>query len=69
MFLMCNPVDVATIRRLNWRSRQNTHRGPNFIAIGKISRQKRFDRLVNYMSAMNSFDTLTIIGAGQKNIK
>ena len=69
MFLMCNPVDVATIRRLNWRSRQNTHRGRNFIAIGKISRQKRFDRLVNYMSAMNSFDTLTIIGAGPEEHK
>ena len=38
--------------------------GRHFVAVGKLSRQKRFDRLVKMMPAMNPDDKLIIIGSG-----
>ena len=62
--LINNPIDVELIRKSASTDSQQRMVGRNFIAVGKLSRQKRFDRLIEMMTAMERDDRLIIIGSG-----
>ena len=62
LFLMNNPIDVELIRNSASKYSQRRMNGRHFVAVGKLSRQKRFDRLVEMMPSMKQDDKLIIIG-------
>ena len=64
LFLMNNPIDVELIRNSAAKYSQRRMNGRHFVAVGKLSRQKRFDRLVEMMPSMKQDDRLIIIGSG-----
>lgn len=68
LFLMNNPIDVELIRNSASKYSQKRTIGRYFVAVGKLSRQKRFDRLVEMMLSMDQDDKLTIIGSGSEEV-
>jgi len=57
-----NPVDVDMIRRTSAVRAPGT--GRRFVAVGRLTHQKGFDRLVSLMRRMPPEDRLTIFGEG-----
>lgn len=68
LLLINNPIDVELIQNSVSKDSQLQMTGRHFVAVGKLSRQKRFDRLIELMVAMEQGDKLTIIGSGPKEV-
>jgi len=64
LFLLNNPVDSNAVRSV-MAGREFFHGAKRkFIAVGRLVRQKRYDRMINYMTHMDNEDRLLIIGSG-----
>jgi glycosyltransferase involved in cell wall biosynthesis len=64
MFYLKNPVDGAAVRSAKASGKVFNGAGRKFVAVGRLVRQKRYDRMIEYMSGMSSADRLIIIGSG-----
>jgi glycosyltransferase involved in cell wall biosynthesis len=60
-----NPIDVAALRAQAVRPIRVPGAGPRFIAIGRLTRQKGFDRLIEIFAEMPPDAHLTILGEGE----
>jgi glycosyltransferase involved in cell wall biosynthesis len=59
-----NPVDVAALEAAAKMPVRAPGAGPRFVAVGRLTRQKGFDRLLEMMAADPSDAQLTILGDG-----
>lgn len=59
-----NPVDEAKIRQAAAAAAHKREGGRLFVAAGRLTRQKGFDRLIDMMAAMPPDDRLVILGEG-----
>ncbi|MGD9537691.1 MAG: glycosyltransferase [Alphaproteobacteria bacterium] len=59
-----NPVDAARLRTLAEPLLRESERGVRFVASGRLTRQKGFDRLVEMMAALPEDARLVILGEG-----
>ena len=57
-----NPVDSARLRALSFRRELGP--GRRFVAAGRLTRQKGFDRLIDVFSSSSTCDRLCIFGDG-----
>jgi glycosyltransferase involved in cell wall biosynthesis len=64
LFLINNPVDRNAVRSVKAMGEFYVGAKRKFIAVGRLVRQKRYDRMINYMSHMDIEDRLLIIGSG-----
>ena len=64
LVLLPNPVDVARVRGHAASPLRDPGAGARFVASGRLTHQKGFDRLIEMMSALPSDAVLTILGAG-----
>ncbi|MEQ9490393.1 MAG: glycosyltransferase [Alphaproteobacteria bacterium] len=64
--ILPNPVDVDTIREKAIPADRRDGAGRRFIAVGRLERQKGFDRLIDWMATTDSNDHLTIVGEGSQ---
>lgn len=62
--LIDNPVDVARIRAAATPPIRTGGAGPRFVAAGRLTRQKGFDRLIDLFAALAPDAQLTILGDG-----
>lgn len=64
--LLSNPVDEKTIRLCATPIKYNQGTSANFVAAGRLTEQKGFDRLLQWFaSLMDKNSTLTILGEGE----
>lgn len=61
-----NPVDQEAIRVLASALERKPGSGRRFIAVGRLEKQKGFDRLIDWMASNASDDHLTIVGEGSQ---
>lgn len=61
---LANPVDVAALRRVAKIPRRASGEGVRFVAAGRLTRQKGFDRLLEMLAGMPAGTHLTIFGEG-----
>ena len=61
---LVNPVDVAALRATAERPRREPGEGARFVAAGRLSRQKGFDRLLGMFAPLPADAHLTIFGQG-----
>lgn len=61
---LANPVDAENLRRLATPPLRDGGSGGRFVAVGRLSPQKGFDRLVQLFAQMPSTARLTILGDG-----
>src|SRR3546814_17201702 len=59
-----NPVDVAGVRQAATKVRRHPGAGPRFVAAGRLTVQKAFDRLLGMMAKLPADNHLTILGDG-----
>lgn len=59
-----NPVDVALLRRLADPPQRHPGAGLRFVAAGRLTRQKGFDRLLAWLEQMPADAHLTLLGDG-----
>lgn len=62
--LLHNPVDETRIRRAAASPRRQSGPGVRFVAAGRLSHQKGFDRLLEWFSRLSPDVHLTILGEG-----
>ena len=67
MDILPNPVDIDTIRRLSMPKKYFDRGGLRYVAAGRLTFQKGFDRLLYWFSELEdgSKSTLTILGDGE----
>ncbi|MEQ8964374.1 MAG: glycosyltransferase [Azospirillaceae bacterium] len=61
-----NPVDVSALRDRAMPPRREPGSGRRFVAVGRLHRQKGFDRLLPLMDDLDPEDRLTVIGDGRQ---
>lgn len=62
---LANPVDEDRIRGLATSPQWDVNPGRRFVAAGRMTRQKGFDRLIEMFAAQNDADSrLTLLGTG-----
>jgi glycosyltransferase involved in cell wall biosynthesis len=61
---LANPVDVAAIREAARSPLREPGAGRRFVAAGKLTRQKGFDRLIEMFARLAGEPRLTILGQG-----
>ena len=61
---LANPVEEATIRCRAEPTRRHPGPGPRFVAAGRLTEQKGFDRLLEMMARTPGAAHLTILGGG-----
>lgn len=59
-----NPVDIAALRRAAAVPKREAGRGPRFVAAGRLTRQKGFDRLLRIAAHLPAEGRITIFGEG-----
>lgn len=59
-----NPVDEAGLRAAAAIPERRPGAGPRFVAVGRLARQKGFDRLLDWFGAAPEAATLDILGDG-----
>ncbi len=59
-----NPVDVTRLRAAAAKSQRVPGRGRRFVAVGRLTRQKGFDRLLELFAEADADDHLVILGEG-----
>lgn len=64
LFLLPNPVDVAALRAAAAAPRREPGEGVRFVASGRLTHQKGFDRLIAMLAKLPSDAVLTILGQG-----
>ncbi len=62
--VLYNPVDVDALRAAGREPRRLEGPGRRFVAAGRITEQKGFDRLVAMASMLNPDDRITVFGDG-----
>lgn len=62
--LIDNPVDVAALRAATIPPRRAPGPGPRFVAAGRLTHQKGFDRLIDLFPTLAPDAHLTILGDG-----
>ena len=62
--LLYNPVDDARIRQAAMNPKRLSGPGVRFVAAGRLSHQKGFDRLLEWISRLTPKAHLTILGEG-----
>ncbi len=62
--MLNNPVDESRIRQAAAEPRRRPGQGVRFIAAGRLSHQKGFDRLLEWISRLPAQAHLTILGEG-----
>lgn len=62
--ILPNPVDVDALRSAAQTPQRRPGPGRRFVAVGRLVRQKGFDRLIPFMEACGETDHLTIVGDG-----
>jgi glycosyltransferase involved in cell wall biosynthesis len=62
--LLHNPVDEAGLRAAAVPVARAPGPGPRYVAVGRLARQKGFDRLMAFMSGADPAAHLTILGEG-----
>lgn len=65
MVVLPTPVDEAMLRALAAAPRREPGAGPRFVAAGRLTHQKGFDRLIEWIAALPADAHLTILGAGR----
>lgn len=66
--VLANPVDVAALRKAAAPPRRKEGQGRRFVAVGRLTAQKGFDRLIGMMAAAPADSTLTILGEGPERV-
>jgi glycosyltransferase involved in cell wall biosynthesis len=66
--LIDNPVDVAALRASALPPHRATGTGARFVAAGRLTRQKGFDRLIDLWPTLTPEAHLTILGDGPERI-
>lgn len=66
LHLIPNPVDVDAIRAAAAPPRREPGAGARFVASGRLTHQKGFDRLIEAMAAMPEDARLAILGTGPR---
>ncbi|MSP67944.1 MAG: glycosyltransferase [Alphaproteobacteria bacterium] len=66
LVLLPNPVDAAGLRRAAAQPRRVPGPGPRFVAAGRLTRQKGFDRLLRWLGSAQADAHLTIFGDGSE---
>ena len=64
LYCLANPVDVVAMRRLAAAPRRTPGDGVRFVAAGRLTPQKGFDRLLEMVAGMPAGTHLTIFGEG-----
>ena len=59
-----NPVDIAALRAKATRPRRKEGDGVRYVAVGRLTEQKGFDRLLTMMTSVPASAHLTIFGDG-----
>jgi len=59
-----NPVDITALRTAAEPMSREPGKGPRFVAAGRLTRQKGFDRLLDMMAELAGEAHLTICGTG-----
>lgn len=59
-----NPVDVTALREAAGFPSRESGSGRRFVAAGRLTRQKGFDRLLNMMAEVDGASHLTLFGTG-----
>lgn len=67
--VLYNPVDEAGLRQRGGKPRGRSGAGRQFIAVGRLVKQKGFDRLIEWMAEMPEVDRLEILGDGEERDK
>ncbi len=67
--VLYNPVDRDRIRSRAGAPVRSPGEGRRFVAVGRLVRQKGFDRLIEWMKAMPGADRLEILGDGPEKEK
>ena len=62
--LLPNPVDVADLRARAGRPMREPGAGPRFVAAGRLTGQKGFDRLLDMFAGLPNDSRLTVFGDG-----
>jgi glycosyltransferase involved in cell wall biosynthesis len=63
--MVANPVDIDALREMGNSDRRDAPMsGRSFVAIGRLTHQKGFDRLISWLAEMPNDDRLTIMGDG-----
>jgi glycosyltransferase involved in cell wall biosynthesis len=62
--LIDNPIDVARIRAAATPAMRTDGAGPRFVAAGRLTHQKGFDRLIDLFATLTPDAHLTILGDG-----
>lgn len=68
LILINNPVDISAVRSAKAKGEFYVGAKRKFIAVGRLVRQKRHDRMIDYMSNMDAEDRLLIIGSGPEEV-
>lgn len=64
LYRLRNPVDIDPIRRAAGTLRRHPGDGVRFVAAGRLTHQKGFDRLLDYFTALPPQAYLTVVGNG-----
>lgn len=64
--LLHNPVDEEGLRAAAVPAARVPGAGPRFVAVGRLTEQKGFDRLIAYMAEADGAAHLTILGDGPR---
>ncbi len=64
LHVLPNPVDIERLRRAAAPPRRIEGGGARFVAAGRLTRQKGFDRLLEWFTRLSSDSHLTVFGAG-----
>lgn len=64
VYVLYNPVDVDVLRQRAASPVRAAGLGRRFVAVGRLVRQKGFDRLIGWMAEMEAEDRLDILGEG-----
>lgn len=69
VFLLANPVDEAALRSSATPTVRASGDGLRLVAAGRLTYQKGFDRLINWMVNLDPSTHLTILGEGPERAK